>query len=124
MRRPLAAKAITETLQNSKGYPSAIFKIAQPQEGVPTKPWLCGERTSDGVTEPCRLRRDEGYAIREDESVVSEHKFCVLRGLGQRPNKHETGGFRVNGIRLFSQSGHRFALLAGFLLAFVSPPEL
>lgn len=47
-----------------------------------------------------------------DLSIVSEHKFCVLRGLGQRPNKHETGGLRVNGIRLFSQSGYRFALLA------------
>lgn len=41
--------------------------------------------------------------------------FCVLRGLGQRPNKHETGGFRVNGIRLFSQSGYRFALLASII---------
>lgn len=50
-----------------------------------------------------------------DLSIVSEHKFCVLRGLGQRPNKHETGGFRANGIRLFSQSGYRFALLAAFL---------
>ena len=49
-----------------------------------------------------------------DLSIVPEHKFCVLRGLGQRPNKHETGGFRVNGIRLFSQSGYRFALLASF----------
>ena len=47
--------------------------------------------------------------------------FCVLRGLGQRPNKHETGGFRVNGIRLFSQSGYRFALLAAFLSPFVTP---
>jgi hypothetical protein len=50
-----------------------------------------------------------------DLSIVSEHKFCVLRGLGQRSNKHETGGFRVNGIRLFSQSGYRFALLAKML---------
>ena len=50
-----------------------------------------------------------------DLSIVPEHKFCVLRGLGQRPNKHETGGFRVNGIRLFSQSGYRFAFLAAFL---------
>ena len=33
----------------------------------------------------------------------------------QRPNKHETGGFRVNGIRLFSKSGYRVALLAAFL---------
>ena len=46
-----------------------------------------------------------------DLSIVPEHSFCVLRGLGQRPNKHETGGLRVNGIRLFSQSGYRFALL-------------
>ena len=47
-----------------------------------------------------------------DLSIVSEHSFCVLRGLGQRPNKHEAGGFRVNGICLFSQSGYRFALRA------------
>ena len=56
-----------------------------------------------------------------DLSIVSEHKLCVLRGFGQRPNKHETGGFRVNGIRLFSQSGYRFALLAAFLPPFVTP---
>ena len=29
--------------------------------------------------------------------------------------------FRVNGIRLFSQSGYRFALLASFLFPFVTP---
>ena len=56
-----------------------------------------------------------------DLSIVPEHKTYVLRGLGQRPNKHETGGFRVNGIRLFSQSGYRFALLAAFLPPFVPP---
>jgi hypothetical protein len=56
-----------------------------------------------------------------DLSIVSEQKSFVLRGLGQRPNKHETGGFRVNGIRLFSQSGYRFALLASFLFPFVTP---
>ena len=56
-----------------------------------------------------------------DLSIVPEHSFCVLRGLGQRPNKHETGGLRVNGIRLFSQSGYRFALLAAFLPPFVPP---
>ena len=50
-----------------------------------------------------------------DLSIVPEHNFCVLRGLGQRPNKHETGGLRVNGIRLFSQSGYRFALLASII---------
>lgn len=50
-----------------------------------------------------------------DLSIVPEHSFCVLRGLGQRPNKHETGGLRVNGIRLFSQSGYRFALLASII---------
>ena len=92
-------------------------------KGYPAKPWLCGERTSDEVTEPCCLRRGEGYAIREDKSIVPEHKFCVLRGLGQRPNKHETDGFRVNGIRLFSQSGYRFALLAAFLSPFVPSPR-
>ena len=53
-----------------------------------------------------------------DLSIVPEHSFFVLRGLGQRPNKHETGGFRVNGIRLFSQSGYRFALLASIIPEF------
>lgn len=53
-----------------------------------------------------------------DLSIVSEQKFFVLRGLGQRPNKHETGGFRVNGIRLLSQSGYRFALLASIIPEF------
>jgi len=53
-----------------------------------------------------------------DLSIVPEHSFCVLRGLGQRPNKHEAGGFRVNGIRLFSQSGYRFALLASIIPEF------
>lgn len=48
-------------------------------------------------------------------------KLVFCRGLGQRPNKHETGGFRVNGICLFSQSGYRFALLASFLFPFVTP---
>ena len=49
-----------------------------------------------------------------DLSIVPEHSFCVLRGLGQRPNNNETGGIRVNGIRQFWQSGYRFALLATF----------
>ena len=40
----------------------------------------------------------------------------------QRSNKHETGGFRVNGIRLFSQSGYHFALLAAFLPSFFTLP--
>lgn len=44
--------------------------------------------------------------------------FVFWRGLGQRPNKHETGGLRVNGIRLFSQSGYRFALLASIIPEF------
>ena len=26
-----------------------------------------GERTSDAVSEPCRLRQGEGYEVREDE---------------------------------------------------------
>ena len=38
--------------------------------------------------------------------------------MGQRPNKHETGGLRVNGIRLFSQSGYHFALLASIIPEF------
>ena len=35
--------------------------------------------------------------------------------------KSRSRWFRVNGIRLFSQSGYRFALLASFLFPFVTP---
>ena len=58
----------------------------------PAKPRLCGERTSDEVTEPCRKRQGEGYAIREDESIVSEHKFCVLRDWGSAPTSMKQAG--------------------------------
>ena len=51
----------------------------------------------------------------------SAPRVCPSR-RSLRGYKHETGGFRVNGIHLFSQSGYRFALLAGFLLTFVSSP--
>ena len=70
----------------------AICKIAQPQKGDPTKPWHCGERTSDGGTEPCRLRRGEGYAIREDESVVSEHNFVFCGDWGSAPTSMKQAG--------------------------------
>ena len=29
--------------------------------------WLCGERTSGDVSEPCCMRQGEGYKAREDE---------------------------------------------------------
>ena len=45
-------------------------------------------------------------------------QFCVLRGLGQSLNKHETVSFRESGNWQFSQSGYRFALLAAFFAAF------
>jgi hypothetical protein len=38
---------------------------------------LCQERTNNEVTEPCRLRRGEGYEVCED----------ALKGLGVFPNK-------------------------------------
>ena len=40
-----------------------------------------------------------------DLSIVPEHSFCVLRGLGQRPNKHETGGLRVTESACFRKVG-------------------
>ena len=47
--------------------PKAFRRNAQPRKtGDPEKPWLFGERTSDGVDEPCRLRLGEGYEVRED----------------------------------------------------------
>ena len=45
-------KRFAETRSHTKGYPE--------------KPWLFGERTSDGVDEPCRKRLGEEYEVRED----------------------------------------------------------
>ena len=39
--------------------------------GAPAKRKLCGERMSNEVSEPCRLRRGKGYGVCEDE-VESE----------------------------------------------------
>ena len=78
--------------------------------GVPAKLWLCGERTRDGVTEPCRLRRGEEYAIRENESAFQYTETVFCGGLGRKLNKHETVGFCESGNLRFSQSGSRFAL--------------
>ena len=35
--------------------------------GAHAKRKLCGERTSNEVSEPCRLRRGKGYGVCEDE---------------------------------------------------------
>lgn len=58
-----------------------------------------------------------------DLSIVPEHSFCVLRGLGQRPNKHETGGFRVNGIRLFFVKWVPLCIACQFLVPVRNPSE-
>lgn len=36
-----------------------------------------GKRTSDRVTELCRLRRSEGYVVREDDG---QHRVCLVIG--------------------------------------------
>ena len=43
--------------------------------GTPHKPsesGLCGERTNDGMSELCRLWRNERYGVREDEAGFGE----------------------------------------------------
>ena len=53
---------------------------SQPK-GVPAqaqRSGLRGERTSNGVSEPCRLRRGEGYGVCEADGAVQ-------RGLGALP---------------------------------------
>ena len=36
-----------------------------------------GKRTSDRVRESCRLRRDEGFVVRSDDS---QHRICLVCG--------------------------------------------
>ena len=86
--------------------------------GVPAKLWLCGERTSDGVTVPCRLRRGEGYAIREDESAFQNTETVFCRDWGGASTsmkpwvsaKAEICGFRKVGpaLRCLPLSYSRF----------------
>ena len=64
-RRP-DKKAFQGTRSQPKGVP------AQAQRSG-----LRGERTSNGVSEPCRLRRGEGYEVCEDEGGL------FIRGLGK-----------------------------------------
>ena len=43
--------------------------------GAHAKRKLCGERTSNGVSEPCRLRRGKGYGVCEDEVKSEEWRY-------------------------------------------------
>ena len=40
-----------------------------PPQGSPQSHRLCGERRSSGMSEPCRMRRGEGYGACDDEVV-------------------------------------------------------
>ena len=62
-----AVRKRNRSMAASNGHaPSVSQKRAAAQTGDPEEPWLFGERTSDGVDEPCRLRLGEGYEVRED----------------------------------------------------------
>ena len=45
-----------------------------------------GKRTSDRVTELCRLRRSEGYVVREDDG---QHRVCLVCGNAPARLPHE-----------------------------------
>lgn len=72
------------------------------QPGPPAKPSAAvslGERTSDAVIELCRLRRSEGYGVREDEGKQS------LRPTLSDLAPPETGGFRAEARTHFEIGG-------------------
>ncbi len=45
-----------------------------------------GKRTSDRVTELCRLRRSEGYVVREDDG---QHRVCLVCGNAAAQLPHD-----------------------------------
>ena len=49
--------------------------------GAHAKRKLCGERTSNEVSEPCRLRRGKGYGVCEDEVESEELGVAVVADL-------------------------------------------
>ena len=54
--------------------------------GTPARPkCLAGERRSDRMSEPCRLRRGEGYGVRDDEASRSRSPAAPDR---YRPKHH------------------------------------
>ena len=57
-----------------------------------------GKRTSDRESESCRLRRDEGFAVRSDDGERQRERVLPLaagrgirRPLGRRPASHLSG---------------------------------
>ena len=46
--------------------------------------WLCGERTSGDVSEPCCMRQGEGYKAREDEWLESGIDNILAYQVGKK----------------------------------------
>ena len=74
--------------QKCKKYNTGVFITAPNRAPAETqRSGFGGKRTSDRESESCRLRRDEGFVVRSDDSegfVVrsddSQHRICLVCG--------------------------------------------
>ena len=64
--------------QKCKKYNTGVFITAPNRAPAETqRSGFGGKRTSDRESESCRLRRDEGFVVRSDDS---QHRICPVCG--------------------------------------------
>ena len=64
--------------QKCKKYNTGVFITAHNRAPAETqRSDFGGKRTSDRESESCRLRRDEGFVVRSDDS---QHRICLVCG--------------------------------------------
>ena len=64
--------------QKCKKYNTGVFITAHNRAPAETqRSGFGGKRTSDRESESCRLRRDEGFVVRSDDS---QHRICLVCG--------------------------------------------
>ena len=64
--------------QKCKKYNTGVFITAPNRAPAETqRSGFGGKRTSDRESESCRLRRDEGFAVRSDDG---QHRICLVCG--------------------------------------------
>lgn len=64
--------------QKCKKYNTGVFITAPNRAPAETqRSGFGGKRTSDRESESCRLRRDEGFVVRSDDS---QHRICLVCG--------------------------------------------
>ena len=104
--------------QKCKKYNTGVFITAPNRVPAETqRSGFGGKRTSDRESESCRLRRDEGFVVRSDDS---QHRICLVCGeAAVLPNA--PGGAWPHTPKLRAEA-HTHSKLRAFLRKRFYPP--